>query len=122
MIVGDGPLRAQLEEMAHAYDLASRVRFLGHRDDVPRLMTAADIIILPSAYEGLPNVVLEAMRLRKPVIATAAPGTTEVGCRYKETGLLVPVGNVMLSARAIRDLIRDPVLSQKPWRSWPSSG
>ena len=93
-------------------DLDGRVRFLGHRDDVPRLMAAADVVVLPSAYEGLPNVVLEAMRFRKPVVATAAPGTTEVVVDG-ETGLLVPVGNVMLLARAIRDLVRDPVLASR---------
>ena len=75
-------------------------------------MAAADIVVLPSAYEGLPNVVLEAMRFRKPVVATAAPGTTEVVVS-NETGLLVPVGNVMLLARAIRDLVRDPALARR---------
>jgi glycosyltransferase involved in cell wall biosynthesis len=108
LIVGEGPLRDHLEDTAHAYDLDGRLRFLGHRDDVPRLMAAADVVVLPSAYEGLPNVVLEAMRFGKPVVATAAPGTTEVVVDG-ETGVLVPVGNVMLLARAIRDVVRDPV-------------
>jgi glycosyltransferase involved in cell wall biosynthesis len=107
LIVGEGPLRDYLEDTAHAYDLDGRLRFLGHRDDVPRLMAAADVVVLPSAYEGLPNVVLEAMRFGKPVVATAAPGTTEVVVDG-ETGVLVPVGNVMLLARAIRDVVRDP--------------
>jgi glycosyltransferase involved in cell wall biosynthesis len=108
LIVGEGPLRDYLEDTAHAFDLDGRLRFLGHRDDVPRLMAAADVVVLPSAYEGLPNVVLEAMRFGKPVVATAAPGTTEVVVDG-ETGVLVPVGNVMLLARAIRDVVRDPV-------------
>jgi glycosyltransferase involved in cell wall biosynthesis len=107
VIVGEGPLRERLEAVAHAYDLDSRVRFLGHRNDVPRLMAASDIVVLPSSYEGLPNVVLEAMRFRLPVVATAAPGTTELVVDG-ETGVLVPVGNVMLLARAIRDLVREP--------------
>jgi glycosyltransferase involved in cell wall biosynthesis len=89
LIVGDGPLRGRLEETAHAFNLDRQVRFLGHRDDVPRLMAAADLVVLPSLYEGLPNVVLEAMRSRKPVVATAAPGTTEV-VDDGRTGLLVP--------------------------------
>lgn len=112
LIVGEGPLRERLEEIARAFDLDGRVRFLGHRDDVPRLMAAADIVVLPSSYEGLPNVVLEAMRFRKPVVATAAPGTTEVVVDG-ETGVLVPVGNSMLLARAIRDLVRDPALARR---------
>jgi glycosyltransferase involved in cell wall biosynthesis len=112
MVVGEGPLRDRLEEIASAYELNDRVRFLGHREDVPRLMAAADVVVLPSAYEGLPNVVLEAMRYRKPVVATAAPGTTEVVVD-NETGLLVPVGDVMLLARAIRDLVRDPMRARR---------
>jgi glycosyltransferase involved in cell wall biosynthesis len=107
LIAGDGPLRRSLEQTARDYELTGRVRFLGHRDDVPRLMAASDIVVLPSAYEGLPNLVLEAMRFRKPVVATAAPGTTEVVVDG-QTGVLVPVGTHPLLARAIRDLVRDP--------------
>jgi glycosyltransferase involved in cell wall biosynthesis len=112
IITGDGPLREHLEEMSRAFHLDERVKFLGHRDDVPRLMTAADLTVLPSAYEGLPNVILEAMRLRKPVVATAAPGTTEVVVDG-ETGLLVPIGNPPLLCRAIRDVIRDTTLARR---------
>lgn len=108
-VVGDGPLRESLEEVAESFGLlgTGRVRFLGHRDDVPRLLKAADLLVLPSLYEGLPNVVLEAMRFRKPVVATQAPGTTEV-VTDGETGVLVPVGAPKELARALRDLIRDP--------------
>jgi glycosyltransferase involved in cell wall biosynthesis len=112
VIAGDGPLRDRLEETARAYHLDGRVRFLGHRDDIPRLLAAADLVVLPSAYEGLPNVVLEAMRFRKPVVATAAPGTTEVVVDG-QTGLLVPIGNPPLLARAIRDVVRDPALATR---------
>lgn len=112
LIAGDGALRAALEETATAYSLDGRVRFLGHREDIPRLLAAADLLVLPSAFEGLPNVVLEAMRFRKPVVATSAPGTTEVVVDG-ETGLLVPVGDQVALARAIRDLIRDPALAHR---------
>lgn len=107
LIAGDGPLRDRLEETATAYRLDERVRFLGHREDVPRLLAAADMLVLPSSYEGLPNVVLEAMRFRKPVVATAAPGTTEIVVDG-ETGCLVPIGDQRQLARSIRDLARDP--------------
>ncbi len=110
LIVGDGPLRSQLEETAHAFRLDGAVRFLGHRDDVPRLLAAADLLVLPSLYEGLPNVVLEAMRARKPVVATAAPGTTEVIADGR-TGLLVPVHDPTALARAIRTVVEDPALA-----------
>jgi glycosyltransferase involved in cell wall biosynthesis len=108
LIVGEGPLRVRLEETAKAYQLFEdrRVSFLGHRDDVPRLLAASDLLILPSLYEGLPNVVLEAMRFRKPVVATAAPGTTEV-VEDGVTGLLVPLRDPVAMTRAIRRIIDD---------------
>jgi glycosyltransferase involved in cell wall biosynthesis len=112
LIVGDGPLRARLEATARAYNLDGRVRFLGHRDDVPRLMAAVDVVVLPSSYEGLPNVVLEAMQFCKPVVATAAPGTSEVVINGT-TGILVPIGDKILLARAIRDVVRDPALAKR---------
>jgi glycosyltransferase involved in cell wall biosynthesis len=107
LIVGAGPLRQDLESLAHSFALDERVRFLGHREDVPRLLAASDMLVLPSLYEGLPNVVLEAMRFAKPVIATAAPGTTEVVVQG-ETGVLVPISNFQEMARAIRSLVDDP--------------
>ncbi|MFO0958828.1 MAG: glycosyltransferase [Isosphaeraceae bacterium] len=108
LIVGDGPLRERLERRSRAFTLLDRVvKFTGHRDDVPRLLAASDMLVLPSRYEGMPNVVLEAMRFRKPVIATAAPGTTEV-VADGETGLLVPIGQPTELARAIRKLTDDP--------------
>ena len=107
LIVGDGPLRDRLRALNHAYRLDDEVQFLGRRDDVPRLLAAADILVLPSLYEGLPNVVLEAMRFRKPVVATAAPGTTEV-VADGETGVLVPMHHPQTLCKALRDLIRDP--------------
>jgi glycosyltransferase involved in cell wall biosynthesis len=112
LIAGSGPLRSTLEETAHLYRLDSRVKFLGHRDDVPRLLAAADILVLPSLYEGLPNVVLEAMLFKKPVVATAAPGTTEVVVDG-QTGLLVPVHGPPKLAKAIRTLVDDPDLRQR---------
>jgi glycosyltransferase involved in cell wall biosynthesis len=111
-IAGDGPDRAALEDLARAFRLGGRVRFLGHRDDVPRLLAAADLLVLPSRYEGLPNVVLEAMQFGKPVVATAAPGTTEVVVDG-ETGLLVPVGRPPALAQAIRTVIDDPELARR---------
>jgi glycosyltransferase involved in cell wall biosynthesis len=112
LIAGDGPLRDHLEETAHGYHLDGRVRFLGHREDIPRLLAASDMLVLSSAYEGLPNVVLEAMQFAKPVVATAAPGTTEVVVDG-ETGFLVPIGDVTGLTRSIRDLVRDPALARR---------
>ncbi len=107
LIVGDGPMRAQLEATTAAFRLGGMVHFTGHRDDVPRLLAAADLLVLPSLYEGLPNVVLEAMRFARPVVATAAPGTTEVVVDG-QTGLLVPLRDPPALAQAIRTVVRDP--------------
>ncbi|QDV39027.1 glycosyltransferase [Tautonia plasticadhaerens] len=114
LIAGDGPLRTELERFADAVELLEhrRVLFLGHRDDVPGLLAAADALVLPSEFEGLPNVVLEAMRFRKPVVATAAPGTTELVVD-DQTGLLVPVGDSTALARALLRVVDDPDLRRR---------
>lgn len=112
LIVGDGPRRAALLGRADAFRLGEAVRFLGHRDDVPRLLAAADLLVLPSDYEGLPNVVLEAMSMSKPVVATSAPGTTEV-VADGVTGVLVPRRSPTELARAIRSLVDDPALGRR---------
>ena len=112
LIAGDGPLRAELEETSRAFRLPDKVKFLGQREDVPALLAAADVLVLPSLYEGLPNVVLEAMRFGKPVVATAAPGTTEVVVDG-ETGLLVPLRTPTALARAIRTIVDDPALARR---------
>ncbi|MGE3818751.1 MAG: glycosyltransferase [Isosphaeraceae bacterium] len=109
LIVGDGPMRDTLVETAQAYDLDARLRFTGHREDVPRLLAASDLLVLPSRYEGLPNVVLEAMRFGKPVVATAAPGTTELVVDG-QTGMLVPLDDPRALAQAIRTVLGDPGL------------
>jgi glycosyltransferase involved in cell wall biosynthesis len=106
LIAGDGPQRWELEDLARRYRIDHAVRFLGHREDVPALMAACDLFVLPSLYEGLPNVVLEAQQAGKPVVATAAPGTTEA-IRDGETGLLVPPSDQVALARAIRRVIED---------------
>lgn len=111
LIVGDGPLRGRLEEQTRGLHLGGVVHFLGHREDVPRLMAACDLLVLPSLYEGLPNVVLEAMVAGKPVVATDAPGTTEVVVDG-ETGLLVPRRRPARLAQALRSVLDDRTLAQ----------
>jgi len=113
-IAGDGPLRERLTEYARAVRLleGDTVRFLGQREDLPRLLAAADALVLPSLYEGLPNVVLEAMSFAKPVVATAAPGTTEVVIDG-ETGLLAPLQAPTELARALLKVIDDPELARR---------
>ena len=84
VFAGQGPERRRLEAMAMALGVSDRVRFLGHRRDVPDLLAACDVFVLPSLYEGLPLSVLEAMAAGKPVVATASaarmkPSSTALG-------------------------------------------
>ena len=78
VLAGDGPQRIELERLAASSGVATRVRFLGHRADVADLLAAADLLVLPSRWEGMPNVVLEAMASARPVVATKAAGVVEL--------------------------------------------
>ncbi len=77
-LVGDGPERAALEALAASLGLTPRVRFLGLRHDVPRLLCACDLMVISSRREGLPYVLLEALHLARPVVATHTPGVAEL--------------------------------------------
>jgi glycosyltransferase involved in cell wall biosynthesis len=107
-ISGDGPLRPVLEAQVEGLGLRERVRFLGFRSDVPHLLAAADVVAISSQREGLPNVALEAMAARRPVIATAVAGTPEL-VRDGETGLLVPPRSPDALAGALSSLAGDPI-------------
>jgi len=73
-IAGDGEERSALEHLAASVGVAERVKFLGHREDVPGLMKAADLLLLPSRWEGMPYVVLEAASAGLPVVGTPVDG------------------------------------------------
>ncbi len=78
VIVGDGPLAESLRRRAARLDLQDRVHWLGWRNDLPAILAAADLLIVPSRWEGMSNVVLEAMASGKPVVAQAAEGISEL--------------------------------------------
>lgn len=115
-LVGDGELRAPLQAQAAALGIADRVHFLGQRVDVPELLTAADLFVLPSLFEGLPLSVLEAMHLGTPVVATRAPGTEEALIDGME-GLLVPPGDALALAQAIARALDDPSATRERTRA-----
>ena len=77
-VVGDGELRGDLERLASERGLSDRVAFLGLREDARALVGAADVLVLPSRWEGLPLVALEALAAGTPVVATAARGVREL--------------------------------------------
>jgi glycosyltransferase involved in cell wall biosynthesis len=108
-IAGDGPERPALERQARELGVEDRVLFLGHRQDVPLLLAACDVFALPSLYEGSPLAVLEAMAARRPVIASAIGGPSELIDDGVE-GLLVPPGDAAGLAAALRRLCGDAEL------------
>ena len=89
-IAGDGPLRSRLERLATRLGIVGRVRFLGWRADVPRLLAAADLLVCPSLHEPLGNVVIEAWSAGLPVVATASDGPAGL-IEDGESGILVPL-------------------------------
>lgn len=108
LIVGDGALRQELEKEAETLGVSACVRFLGVRTDVPDLLAAADLFVLPSLSEGLPMALLEAMSMEVPVIATDVGGIGGV-VKDRQTGLLVPAGDPGAIVSSISELLDDGV-------------
>ncbi len=107
-----GAFRRGLEQEAEALGVGNRVHFLGYRGDVPALLEAADVFVLPSWVEGLPLGVLDAMARGKPVVAGAVGGTPEL-VADGETGLLVPPRDVGALVHALDELLRDPARARR---------
>lgn len=89
IMVGDGPLHEQTEQLVDKLNLGDRIILAGYRTDIPELLSAMDVFVLTSLWEGLPISLLEAMAMRKPVVATDIKGSREV-VSNGETGWLVP--------------------------------
>lgn len=115
LIAGKGPMMEELAAQAKERGLKERVRFLGECEKPRRFLAALDLLVLPSRWEGLPNVAIEAMAQGLPVVATGVGGTPELVVsgeadhpRPDETGILVAPGDVGELARAIMALLADP--------------
>lgn len=107
VVVGEGPLRAALEQQARSIGVADHVRLVGYRTDVAACLRAMDVFVLPSLYEGLPLSVLEAMGAGLPVVATRVDGTPEaVG--DGDTAVLVPPADPAALAAAVNSVLGDP--------------
>lgn len=106
LVVGDGPLRGVLERRAAAADLGERVRWLGHRGDVPRLLAASDLFVHPSLADAYPTALLEAMAAGLPALASAVGGVPEI-LGDPPCGVLVPPGDAEALAAALRGLLAD---------------
>jgi glycosyltransferase involved in cell wall biosynthesis len=106
LFAGEGPLEPELRNRAERQGVAKRVRFLGFRRDVPELLAASDVYVLPSHSEGLPVSVIEASAAGLPVVATDVGGTGEV-VEQDRTGLLVPPRDPERLAAAIGRIVAD---------------
>lgn len=116
LLAGDGPLEPALRRFVRERGMDDVVRFLGYRDDVPALMAASDLFVLPSLSEGMPRSVLEAMAMQLPVIASAIRGSREIVLDGR-TGLLVPAGDSEALAGALEQLVRDDALRAEMGRA-----
>ncbi|GAA0345203.1 glycosyltransferase [Actinoallomurus spadix] len=108
VIAGDGPLEAGLRDRIAEENLP--VRLLGHRTDVPALLAAADVAVLPSIWEGQPLIVQEVLRAGRPLVATRVGG---VPVMVGDAALLVPPGDAGELERAVRRVLEDRALADR---------
>ena len=112
LIAGEGAQRSALDAQIGALGLEDSVTLLGFRTDAPALMAAADVFVLPSLAEPFGLVLLEAMALGRPVVATRAGGPVEIVVDG-ETGFLVPPSSPDALAGTLRTLLSDPALARR---------
>ncbi|MCL4862002.1 MAG: glycosyltransferase family 4 protein [Caldilineaceae bacterium] len=112
LMVGDGPMRGEVERLARELGLAERLVLTGLRRDVPELMAAMDLFALSSLWEGLPRVLPQAMATGLPIVATAIDGSSEA-IDEGVNGLLTPPGDPHALAQGVIRLLRDPALARR---------
>lgn len=107
VLAGDGPFRLVIQDAIRAAGQEEHVRMLGHREDVAEILSALDVVVSAStAAEGIPQALLQALAMRRPVVASDVGGIPEV-IRPGETGWLVPVGDAEGLAAAILEALTD---------------
>ncbi|MGK7905036.1 MAG: glycosyltransferase family 4 protein [Hormoscilla sp.] len=116
VIIGDGELRQELQELVNQLSIAQQVYFLGYRENAAGMMAGFDIFVHPSRWEGFGLVFLEAMTASLPIVATQVGSIPEI-VRQGETGLLVPVDDPTALAHAICRLLSDRTLARKMGRT-----
>jgi glycosyltransferase involved in cell wall biosynthesis len=112
LVAGVGPMQQKMEDRISSLGLEKIVTLLGRRDDISALMTCASVLLLTSAYEGMPNVVMEAQLLGLPVVATRVGGTPDC-VEEGHTGFLRPPEDVEGLASDCITLLRSGELRKK---------
>ena len=105
--IGDGELRSELSQEIERLGLGASVTILGWRNDVPELLCALDIFVLPSLWEGMPLAILEAMAASLPVVASNIPGNSDL-IEHERDGLLFDTNRPEHLAALLSSLIVDP--------------
>jgi L-malate glycosyltransferase len=116
LFVGEGEYREALADLARKNGVDRSCRFVGARNDLVDWYAAADVVVLPSLSEGFPFVLLEALAMSCPVVATNVNGVPEI-IRDNCTGVLVPPRNPKALEAALRTLLRDPYLAARLGRA-----
>jgi glycosyltransferase involved in cell wall biosynthesis len=104
LIVGDGELRQELEQTAHRLGIADRTVFAGRRADVPEVLQAMDLFVLPSRVEALPMALLEAMASGVPVVASDVGDVARI-LQQGALGVIVPAGEVVALSGALYEVL-----------------
>jgi glycosyltransferase involved in cell wall biosynthesis len=112
VFVGDGELRSHLHRLAVELAVEGSCRFVGVREDIADILAAADVVVLPSLSEGFPFVLLEALAMGCPVVASRVNGIPEL-IEDHRTGLLVPARDPRALANAIREVLSNPTTASK---------
>jgi glycosyltransferase involved in cell wall biosynthesis len=107
LLVGDGPLQQDIEQIAAELGIAEKIKFTGIRRDVSRMLSAMDLFVITSLWEGLPRVIPQAMLMGLPVVANIADGTVEA-VEHAKTGYLCNPGKVEEMAEYCVDLLENP--------------
>jgi len=111
LIVGEGKLRKDLENLARTLNIERKIIFTGFRNDIKEILSSLDIFVLPSILEGQPIVLLEAMAMAKPVVVSNIQGVDETIVNGV-SGVSVPSGNHVALSQAITSLLKDRVKAQ----------
>lgn len=104
LIAGEGELQGEIEQLIEALNISDHVILLGRRNDVPTLMSACDVFLLSSDYEGLPTVLIEALACQAQIVSTDVSGVHEIVGTY---GKIVPTKNPISLADAIKESLQD---------------